>query len=134
MGWTIVVSGKFVAAHRLVDYPGNCVNVHGHTWKLEIAVKVDKLDNLGIGVDFRLLKGALNRILNEFDHTVLVKEGDTVFRGIECVKMVEFPYNPTAEVIAVVVYSRMKGEGWNVEWVRVWESETTYVEYRGEDQ
>jgi len=131
MAWTIVVVGKFAAAHRLVGYPGDCANVHGHTWKLEVAVRVDKLDSLGIGVDFRLLKGALSRILNEFDHAVLVKEGDVVFRGIECVKTVEFPCNPTAEVIAAVVYDRMRREGWNVEWVRVWESETAYVEYRG---
>jgi 6-pyruvoyltetrahydropterin/6-carboxytetrahydropterin synthase len=128
MGWTVVVSGKFAAAHRLVDYPGACVNVHGHTWKVEVAVKVDKLDSLGIGVDFKLLKGALNRILDEFDHAVLMKEGDMVFWGIDCIKKVELPGNPTAEVIAEVIYSRMKMEGWNVEWVRVWESDNAYVE------
>jgi 6-pyruvoyltetrahydropterin/6-carboxytetrahydropterin synthase len=130
MAWTVVVSGKFAAAHRLVDYPGACVNVHGHTWKVEVAVKVDKLDSLGIGVDFKLLKGALNSILDEFDHAVLMKEGDVVFRGIDHVKRVEFPDNPTAEVIAVVIYDMMKGRGWNVEWVKVWESENAYVEFR----
>jgi 6-pyruvoyl-tetrahydropterin synthase len=95
---------------------------------VEVAVKVDKLDSLGIGVDFKLLKGALNRILDEFDHAVLMKEGDMVFWGIDCIKKVELPGNSTAEVIAEVIYSRMKIEGWNVEWVRVWESNNAYVE------
>jgi 6-pyruvoyl-tetrahydropterin synthase len=99
-------------------------------WRVEVAVRVDKLDSLGMGVDFRLLKGALNRILGEFEHAILVREGDIAFRGVECVRVVELPCNPTAEVIAAVVYSRMKGEGWNVEWVRVWEGENAYVEFR----
>jgi hypothetical protein len=59
-----------------------------------------------------------------------MKEGDMVFWGIDCIKKVEFPGNPTAEVIAAVIYGRMKMEGWNVEWVKVWESDNAYVEYR----
>jgi len=133
MGWTVVVSGKFASAHRLADYPGECVNVHGHTWKVEVGVRIDRLDSLGIGVDFKVLKGALKRILDEFDHAVLMRKGDTVFRDIGCMKKVEFPGNPTAEMIAVVIYDKMKGEGWNVEWVRVWESENAYVEYKAEE-
>ena len=129
MGWTIAVSGKFAAAHRLVGYPGACVNVHGHTWKVEVGVKVGKLDDLGMGIDFKLLKAALGKILDEFDHAILMKEGDEVFKGIECMKRVEFPDNPTAEVIAMYIYNRMKGEGWDVAYVRVWESENAYVEY-----
>ena len=132
MGWTVVVSGKFAAAHRLVGYPGACVHVHGHTWKVEVGVKVDKLDVLGMGVDFKLLKAALNKILDEFDHAILMRKGDDVFSGSEGMRRVEFSGNPTAEVIAMDVYNRMKREGWEVAYVKVWESDNAYVEYREE--
>jgi len=131
MGWLIVVSKKVDAAHRLVGYPGACANVHGHTWKVEIAVRVDKLDDLGMGVDFKLLKTALESVLKEFDHAVLMKKGDAMFDKMPT-RVVEFPQNPTAEVIAMEVYKRMKEKNWGIEWVKVWESENAYVEFREE--
>jgi len=133
MGWLLVVKGKFDAAHRLAGYPGNCADVHGHTWRVEVAVKVDKLNDLGIGVDFKLLKTALESILSEFDHGVLKRKGDVMFEKM-LTKTVEFPENPTAEVIAMEVYRRMKTKLGviRLEWVRVWESENAYAEYSGE--
>jgi 6-pyruvoyltetrahydropterin/6-carboxytetrahydropterin synthase len=131
MGWLIVVSKKFDAAHRLVGYPGACANVHGHTWKVEVAVKVDRLDDLGMGVDFKLLKTALESVLREFDHAILMKKGDAMFEKMPT-RIMEFSQNPTAEVIAMEVYKRMKEKNWEVEWVKVWESENAYVEYREE--
>jgi len=131
MGWLVVVSKKFDAAHRLVGYPGACANVHGHTWKVEVAVKVDRLDSLGMGVDFKMLKAALESVLKEFDHAILMKKGDAMFEKMPT-RMVEFSLNPTAEVIAMEVYKRMKEKDWKLEWVRVWESESAYVEYRDE--
>jgi hypothetical protein len=47
-------------------------------------------------------------------------------------RLVEFSQNPTAEVIAMEVYKRMKEKDWKLEWARVWESENAYVEYREE--
>jgi 6-pyruvoyltetrahydropterin/6-carboxytetrahydropterin synthase len=133
MAWLLVVKGKFDAAHRLAGYPGSCADVHGHTWKVEVAVKVDKLNDLGIGVDFKLLKTALESILSEFDHGVLMRKGDVMFEKM-LTKTVEFPENPTAEVIAMEVYRRMKTKLGviRLEWVRVWESENAYAEYLGE--
>ena len=29
---------EFSAAHRLPDYKGQCNNLHGHTWKVEIPI------------------------------------------------------------------------------------------------
>ena len=44
----LVVNGAFEAAHRLVDYPGKCNRLHGHSWIVEMSVSGDKLDNIGL--------------------------------------------------------------------------------------
>ena len=129
MKWTIVVRGKFDAAHRLVGYPGACANVHGHTWVVEVGVEVDRLDDLGMGIDFKLVRGTLNDILKKFDHALLMKKGDGMFKGLP-IRSVDFEMNPTAEMIAKAVYDEFKERGWeNVKFVKVWESENAYVEY-----
>ena len=54
----LVVNGAFEAAHRLVDYPGKCNRLHGHSWTVEMSVSGDKLDNIGMVADFNTLKSA----------------------------------------------------------------------------
>ena len=51
----LVVNGAFEAAHRLVDYPGKCNRLHGHSWTVEMSVSGDKLDNIGMVADFKVL-------------------------------------------------------------------------------
>ena len=34
----IHVSAEFEAAHRVVNYPGKCDRIHGHSWTVEAVV------------------------------------------------------------------------------------------------
>ena len=36
--YTLTVKGHFDAAHSLAGYPGECRNLHGHTWDVEVSV------------------------------------------------------------------------------------------------
>ena len=64
----IYVKNHFSAAHSLRGYPGDCANVHGHNWLVEVFVRCTELDSLGIGVDFRDIKAAVKEVLAGIDH------------------------------------------------------------------
>jgi 6-pyruvoyltetrahydropterin/6-carboxytetrahydropterin synthase len=127
---------SFDAAHRLVGYPGTCASLHGHSFRAEVFVAVRDLDALGLGVDFRELKGRLRSWLNEhWDHAVLLGEGDVALlealRALPEMRLYVFrSANPSTEVLARELFGVARRElGDVVQRVRVWESPTQYAEY-----
>lgn len=52
MHWTVRCHATFEAAHHLVDYAGGPEPVHGHSWKVEVALSVDRLGAYDLSVDF----------------------------------------------------------------------------------
>lgn len=67
----LVVNGAFEAAHRLVDYPGKCNRLHGHSWTVEMSVSGDKLDNIGMVADFKVLKSHVNGSIRCYGSSIL---------------------------------------------------------------
>ena len=121
----IHVSAEFEAAHRVAGYPGKCDRLHGHSWTVEAVVKGEKLDALGMLVDFKLVKGKLRELLETLDHRML-NELPAFVAG----------KNPTAENIASYVYDEMaKAEFFRsmphvkLAEIKVWESPRSYVVY-----
>ena len=91
----LTVKSEFEAAHRIEDYPGKCVRLHGHNWIVEAIVQGDTLNELGILIDFKVLKGALNKVLDEFDHQYLNEL--EIFAD----------KNPTSEIIAKEIFDKL---------------------------
>ena len=62
----------FSAAHTL---PGieMCERMHGHNWRIRLTVRVDDaaLDNVGMGVDFRVVEQIANEVVADFEHRYL---------------------------------------------------------------
>lgn len=62
-------------AHHVRGHAGACINLHGHTWKLEVGLAAETLDREGFVVDFGLLK---TRVLEPchrlLDHALAVGE------------------------------------------------------------
>lgn len=118
----IKVSAEFEAAHRVAGYPGKCDRLHGHSWVVEASVIGSKLDNLGMLVDFKLVKGRLRELLENLDHRMLNEL--PAFENI----------NPTAENIAQYVYNEMKkaeffNDNAKLKYIQVWESPKSSVIY-----
>ena len=67
----VKVESSFSSAHRLRGYKGKCEELHGHNWKVEVFIQRDKLDKIGMAVDFKKVKMILNQILDNLDHTYL---------------------------------------------------------------
>jgi 6-pyruvoyltetrahydropterin/6-carboxytetrahydropterin synthase len=115
----IMIEDTFASAHQLVGYEGPCENIHGHTWKVQIFLKGEKLDKLGMLFDFKQAKNLLKEIVAEFDH-----------KNLNELKYFE-KNNPTAENISKTIYGlysdKIKDIG--ISKVTVWESETTCATY-----
>ena len=56
----ISIQSYFSSAHNLRDYKGQCEAVHGHNWKVEVFVKSNELNDIGLAIDFKDLKNILN--------------------------------------------------------------------------
>ncbi len=113
MSWTLKVRDRFSAAHYLEGYKGKCEKVHGHTFQVEVEIRVEGLDTTGIGIDFTQVKEKLASVLP--DHTLLNDR---------------YPFNPSAENLARHFYGELK-RSYPIRAVTVWESEdasATYVE------
>jgi 6-pyruvoyltetrahydropterin/6-carboxytetrahydropterin synthase len=124
--YEVMVEGSFSAAHNLRGYKKKCEALHGHNWKVSVGIQGEKLDEIGMLVDFREAKDYLEEILEKLDHKYL--------NDISHFKMT----NPTSENIARFIYNelkeRLKGSHYRVNKVTVWESDTTSATYFQENE
>lgn len=111
MSWILKVNDRFQAAHFLKEYRGKCEKIHGHTFRVEVQVKVAELDKRGIGVDFAEIKKKLSEILP--DHTFLNEVYD---------------FNPSAENLARHFFLELK-KLFPLKEITVWESENAAATY-----
>ena len=118
--YELSIESHFSAAHYLKGYEGKCKNLHGHTFKVEVTVMGDQLDELGMVADFGILKERLNDLLETMDHSCL--------SDLEYFKDI----NPTSENIAKLIYEQYSVlvSPLEVKCVRVWESDTSCVLYK----
>jgi 6-pyruvoyltetrahydropterin/6-carboxytetrahydropterin synthase len=105
-------SFRFEAAHQLPWHEGRCKHLHGHSYRLEVSVE-GPLNEHGIVVDFADLKQVVTaEVIDRFDHRYLNDIVD----------------NPTAEVLAQVIWKSLEAAGLALCSVRLWETETCSVE------
>lgn len=127
----VMVSKEFTfdAAHHLHAYDGKCMNLHGHTYKVIFGIS-GFLDDRGLMIDFGDIKDIWKNEIEIFlDHRYL---NETLP-----------PMNTTAENMVVWIYEKMKDAlnkdnrqqqylGARVEFVRLFETPTSYAEARME--
>lgn len=92
------ITREFSAAHSLCGYNGDCSELHGHNWTVQVFIRSKELDSIGIAVDFKILKKELNAILETLDHKHLNK----LPMFSEC--------NPTSENLACYIYKTLGGK------------------------
>lgn len=126
--YILTIEDYISAAHQLKGYKGKCENIHGHNWKVEITVYGQKLNNIGMLVDFHDLKGMLKEVLQQFDHKNLNDVDEFVKQ------------NPSSELLSKIIYkkidkmlkqySRINKININTLSVTVWESATCRSTYQ----
>ena len=82
------------SSHKLIGYKGNCSNLHGHSWLIEVFIKgkPSQMNKIGILFDFSNIK----KIKDKYDHKFLNEIPP--FNKI----------NPTAENICQEIYKQLK--------------------------
>jgi 6-pyruvoyltetrahydropterin/6-carboxytetrahydropterin synthase len=69
---TVTKEITFDAAHMLSGYDGLCGNLHGHTYRLQLTVGSERLNESGMVVDFGELKAFLKeQAADKFDHAII---------------------------------------------------------------
>ncbi|MCO4762710.1 MAG: 6-carboxytetrahydropterin synthase [Myxococcales bacterium] len=62
-------------AHHVRGHGGPCIHVHGHTWRFEVELQAEELDDDGFVVDFKQLKqGVLQPCHALLDHSLAIGE------------------------------------------------------------
>ena len=130
---------SFDSAHFLTDYYGKCENLHGHRWRVEVAIGQDGLGREGtmrdMVLDFGVFKSAVRGIAEELDHTFLVEEGSLKPETIAALEAEGFsltvlPFRTTAENLARYVFEELSKEGFQVFEVEVDETPNNRAFYR----
>jgi 6-pyruvoyltetrahydropterin/6-carboxytetrahydropterin synthase len=127
--YDISIKSHFDAAHQLRGYEGKCANEHGHRWEYMIALESKELDNLGMLVDFTIVKEWMKELEEILDHRNINKDVP-VFAKM----------NPTAENLSKFIFDFIKDEleiydqdeTIRLVAIRVWESPECSATYFGD--
>lgn len=117
----LTIESQFSSAHQLRGYKGKCEDLHGHNWRVQVTVSSDKLNDIGIVIDFHDLKKITKEVLSSLDHTFL----NDVFPFTEI--------NPSSENIARWIFEsirkKIQDKNISLSSVTVWENETASATY-----
>ena len=120
--YTLTTMVELSSALSLVGHSGPCKKMHGHNWKVEVEITGEKLDKIGMVVDFKEIRKATNLVVDELDHEFL--------NNLE-------PFsedNPTAENIARYIFTKLSEEFSNknvkVNSIKLWETDKSAVSYK----
>jgi len=112
---------KFDSAHNLVEYHGKCEALHGHTYRMEITIQGIP-GKEGMILDYGILKSIVKeRIVNRFDHKYL---NDTV------------PQSTTENLVQWIwdeLKEPLKGDNYKLYQIKLNETDTNYIVYRGDE-
>ena len=121
--YEVMVEDSFDAAHQLVGYDGPCENLHGHGWKVQVFISGNKLNELGMLIDFKEVKASLKQILSKLDHGNLNDLPD--FKKS----------NPTSENVSGYIFNeliKIMDKKLSLNKVTVFESPTSSATYTGD--
>jgi 6-pyruvoyltetrahydropterin/6-carboxytetrahydropterin synthase len=112
---------RFEAAHVLPHHPGKCSNLHGHSYRFEVAVAgplAERGPAAGMVLDFdEIATVARPLVIDRLDHSSLN----------------DLMPNPTAEHIALWIWNELAERLPQLVEIVVWETPTACAVVRAED-
>ena len=115
----IVKTFTIEAAHFLPEVPPDhkCRRMHGHSFRVSLAVSGEVDEKMGWVMDFADIKEAFRPLYDQLDHN--------------CLNEVEGLSNPTSENLAIWIWQRLEGALPGLSRVEVHETCTSGCVYRG---
>lgn len=136
---------NFEMAHALLNYDGLCKNIHGHSYKMDITlsgqpINDEKSPKNGMVMDFGDLKRLVNeRVISLLDHALVLNEKtDEQLRRVlksNYEKVVVVDFQPTTENLLNFIAAKIEdGLPDNVKLytVRLRETDSSYAEWCNE--
>ena len=125
--FTIRKQFKFEAAHVLdSSFSKCCQQIHGHSYRVELFFRSKVLNADGMVVDFGFVKQAIEALIRQLDHRLIITENQLNFAAYN---PLIFPCNPTAENMAQHFFQILQEPLPALFKVRVHETDTGYAEY-----
>jgi 6-pyruvoyltetrahydropterin/6-carboxytetrahydropterin synthase len=119
--FAITVDETIAAAHRLPQHAGQCHQLHGHNWRIQVTATARTLDEQGMVLDFAVLKKDLREVCALLDHKMIN----------EIPPFDRLP--PTAEHLAQWIWRQMTDRliqpRVHIGAVKVWETERNLCEF-----
>ena len=112
---------RFEAAHVLPHHPGKCSRLHGHSYRLDVAVE-GPLQSAG---------PAQGMVLDFDEISAVVKP--SVIERLDHSSLNDLLPNPTAEHIALWIWHELRGKLAGLAEVVVWETQTACAIVRASD-
>ncbi len=131
--YSITKEVYFCYGHRLMNHPGKCRNLHGHSVKASITIKAEQLNEQGMVCDFSDIKASAEQYIDkELDHNFLLHKDDPIIPLLEQQneRFLALEEHPTAEVLAKMIFQHIKNAGFQVEQVALWETASANACYR----
>ena len=141
---------RFESAHVVRNCSSRrcSLSLHGHSYRVELLLTANRLDNAGMILDFGLLKGTIKELIESWDHAACFWDRDDAdYRGLiqqHSERWVSMPVNPSAEqfsrvffvlvdaVLAATEFSNGEG-GVALDSVIIHETDTGYAQcWRGD--
>lgn len=115
---------KWEMSHRLPFHEGDCINIHGHSYKMLVVLEGDVNDNKML-IDFYDIDKIVNPLLSKLDHAFLVDSNDKDiidFLDSKSFKKYEIDGFSTAEDISLYILNYLKpkiSEHKNINFIKI---------------
>lgn len=136
----------FEMSHALLNYDGLCRSIHGHSYKLQITVTGEPMQQPGhckdgMVIDFSILKKLLQEnIVSRLDHSLMINQEAPVDKLNSLGQMYErhhvVPFQPTTENLVVYIAGKVKPllpEHIQLFSVRLFETSSSFAEWYASD-
>jgi 6-pyruvoyltetrahydropterin/6-carboxytetrahydropterin synthase len=120
----VSVEETFAAGHALRGYRGKCENTHGHNYRVRITLAGENLDDTGLLVDFKEIKGALNGVIERLDHQFLNELEPFRQANPSAENIARYFYREVGRLVHASTQDRVR-----IRRVKLWETDTSAATY-----
>ncbi len=124
--YEVAVEKTFAAGHALRHYKGKCENVHGHNYRVRVTIEGEKLNAIGLLVDFVELKRVVMEVIDYLDHKFLNDVPPFTELNPSAENMARYFYDEILKGLARVADVPVR-----IAEVKIWETDTSIAAYRG---
>ncbi|MEO1897993.1 MAG: 6-carboxytetrahydropterin synthase [Cycloclasticus sp.] len=130
--YTITKNLNFCYGHRLMNHPGKCKHLHGHSARVAITLEADTLNEQGMVCDFSDINQFAGKwIDNTLDHNMLLHKDDPILPILQEAgeRVMVVDEHPTAEFLARMIFEYVSDGNFPVTKVSVWETDSATASY-----